>query len=104
MRYLRAGVVYIVLAVFVSLAGAFRVASAEDSGSLKGGKQETGYASKKPIFGGACVTCPWGSIAEIVKKAIQFYGYDIQICYVCAGGPREARGPVPPGSGCSTRE
>ena len=51
----------------------------------------TGYALKKPVFGGACPTCPWGSIADIVKEALQPYGWDVQICYECAGGATEAR-------------
>ena len=66
-------------------------ALAEDADAQKSSAKTTGYAIKKPIFGGACKTCPWGSIAEFVKAAMQPYGYDIQICYVCAGGPREAR-------------
>jgi uncharacterized protein len=53
--------------------------------------KKTGYALKKPVFGGACKTCPWGAIAEIVKAAVQPYGYDVQICYNCAGGAEEAR-------------
>ena len=52
---------------------------------------ETGYAVRKPVIGGACPLCPWGVMSEIVKEAMQPYGWDIQICYVCAGGPREAR-------------
>jgi uncharacterized protein len=52
---------------------------------------QTGYAVKKPIIGGACSTCPWGAMSEVVKTAMQPYGWDIQICYYCAGGPREAR-------------
>ena len=51
----------------------------------------TGFAAKKPVFGGACKTCPWGAIADFVKAAMQFYGYDVQVCYNCAGGPMEAR-------------
>lgn len=54
-------------------------------------KPETGYAVKKPVFGGACGTCPWGEMGEIVREAMKGYGWDIQMCYVCAGGPREAR-------------
>ena len=52
---------------------------------------ETGYAVRKPVIGGACPLCPWGAMSEVVKAAMQPYGWDIQICYVCAGGPREAR-------------
>ena len=52
---------------------------------------ETGYAVRKPVIGGACPMCPWGAMSEVVKKAMAPYGWDIQICYICAGGPREAR-------------
>src|SRR6185295_17871421 len=55
------------------------------------GAQEFGIKAKKPIFGGACKTCPWGAIADIVKAAMQPYGYDVQICYNCAGGAQESR-------------
>ncbi len=60
----------------------------------------TGIALKKPVFGGACKICPWGAMAEIVKQALQPYGYDVQICYNCnaADAPRivsEARLPPP---------
>jgi TRAP transporter TAXI family solute receptor len=54
-------------------------------------KAQTGYAVKKPVFGGACPTCPWGEMGEIVREAMKKYGWDIQMCYFCAGGPREAR-------------
>ena len=50
-----------------------------------------GFAAKKPVFGGACPTCPWGAMADVVKAALQPYGWDVQICYYCAGGPRAAR-------------
>ena len=86
MRRIRLGILILALVVLGCLAGNFWLASAQSAGA-----QKTGYASKKPIFGGACRTCPWGSIAEIVKAAMEPYGYDIQICYSCAGGPREAR-------------
>jgi hypothetical protein len=46
-----------------------------------GSAQETGIKIKKPVFGGACKVCPWGAVAEIVKSAMQPYGYDVQICY-----------------------
>jgi TRAP transporter TAXI family solute receptor len=53
--------------------------------------QETGFAVKKPVFGGACIRCPWGAIGDLVKKAMAPYGYDVQVCYNCAGGPQEVR-------------
>src|SRR5204862_1513528 len=53
--------------------------------------KETGYAARKPIIAGAGPTAPWGAMAEIVKTAMKPYGWDIQICYGCAGGPRLAR-------------
>jgi len=61
------------------------------STSVPGTSVETGYATKNPVFGGACPTCPWGVMADIVKAAMEPYGWDIQICYYCAGGPRAAR-------------
>ena len=61
---------------------------------------QTGIEAKKPVFGGACEICPWGAMAEVVKAAMQPYGYDVQICYNCNGAdaPRivsEARKPPP---------
>src|SRR5262249_35302848 len=58
---------------------------------MYGKKSDFGYATKKPIVGAACPTCPWGAMAVVIKKAMAFYGWDIQICYYCAGSPREAR-------------
>jgi uncharacterized protein len=46
--------------------------------------QELGIKNKKPVLGAACKVCPWGALADIVKEAMQFYGYDVQICYHCA--------------------
>src|SRR5579885_1216048 len=90
MRRMRWVVLSLVLASVVMLAGAM-LARAEDGDAQKAAAAKTGFAVKKPVFGGACPTCPWGSIAEVVKKALKFYGWDVQICYYCAGGPREAR-------------
>jgi len=63
--------------------------------------QETGIKNKRPVFAGACKVCPWGAVAEIVKGALQPYGYDLQICSSCAQseGPRLVAGsrmPSPP--------
>jgi len=76
------------LALLVSVSG---LVHAQNADAPKAGGKETGYAVKKPVFGGACKICPWGAIAEVVKAAMQSYGYDVQICYNCAGGPTEAR-------------
>jgi hypothetical protein len=79
-----------VLVFLACIAGASLLASAQTSGA-PATTRETGYAVKKPVLGGACPLCPWGAMADIVKEAMKPYGWDIQICYVCAGGPREAR-------------
>ncbi len=55
---------------------------------------------KRPVFGGACRLCPWGTMAEVVQAAMKPYGYEVQICYNCnaADAPRivsEARMPPP---------
>lgn len=81
--------VYICLVVLLLLTG-LQFVSAQTSNASNSNAQ-TGYALKKPIIGGACPTCPWGGMSEVVKTAMQSYGWDIQICYYCAGGPREAR-------------
>ncbi len=53
--------------------------------------QANGIAAKRPVFGGACPACPWGAMAEVVRDAMKPDGWDVQICYSCAGGPRAAR-------------
>src|SRR5262249_22380551 len=63
--------------------------------------QETGIKNKRPVFAGACKMCPWGAVGEIVKGALQNYGYDVLVCSSCAQseGPRlvaGARMPSPP--------
>jgi hypothetical protein len=52
--------------------------------------QELGIKARKPVLGAACKVCPWGALADIVKQAMQPYGYDVQICYFCfrADAPR----------------
>ena len=62
--------------------------------------ERTGIAEKRPVFGGACRVCPWGTMAEVVQAAMRPYGYDVQVCYNCnrADAPRivsEARTPPP---------
>ena len=49
-----------------------------------------GIAAHRPVFGGACKTCPWGVVADVVKAAMKPYGYDVQVCYHCfmADAPR----------------
>src|SRR5262245_17340444 len=49
-----------------------------------GHAQQSGIKNKRPVFGAACKVCPWGAVAEIVKAALQPYGYDVQICSTCA--------------------
>jgi uncharacterized protein len=53
--------------------------------------QTNGVAAKRPVFGGACPACPWGAMGDVVKEAMKPYGWDVQVCYYCAGGPRAAR-------------
>jgi len=74
------------------------IASAQEGAASGGPKAKPkliegkfGYAVKKPIVGAACPECPWGAMAEVVREAMKPYGWDIQICYYCAGSAREAR-------------
>ena len=89
MRSMRVWIVCGFLILATVLAAGLRHASAQ--GDSKAVKPETGYAVKKPVFGGACPVCPWGAMAEVVKTVMKPYGWDVQICYYCAGGPRAAR-------------
>src|SRR6266436_2788069 len=56
-----------------------------------GSAQSPTIASKTPVFAGACKACPWGILAIVTADALKFYGYDTQICWVCATsmGPRQ---------------
>jgi len=42
-----------------------------------------GIEARRPIMGGACPTCVWGPFAEVTKRVMVNYGYDIQICWSC---------------------
>ena len=48
-------------------------------------EQQYGIAIKRPIMQAACMHCPWGALADMVKKAMSFYGYDVTVCYTCSG-------------------
>ncbi len=87
MRSMCSVIVSVMLILLASLAGGFRIASAQEAGMPR----TTGFDLKKPVIGAACPICPWGGMAIVVKEAMKPYGWDIQICYYCAGGPREAR-------------
>ena len=83
--HMRTGIELLVLVGLLWMGAGY--AGAQDAGMPK----TTGYDLKKPVVGAACPTCPWGGMAIIVKEALKPYGWDVQICYYCAGGPREAR-------------
>ena len=53
--------------------------------------KETGYALKKPVYGGGGVTAGWGAIGTIVKEVMKPLGWDVQLCRTCAGAARAAR-------------
>ena len=93
MQHIGRGTFYAIL--LITTLAAPQMARAQATAAAKpkmyGKPSDFGYATKKPIVGAACPTCPWGAMAEVVKKAMEPYGWDIQICYYCAGSPREAR-------------
>ena len=53
------------------------------------GDHEWGIAVKRPVLQAACKYCPWGSLAEIVKKMMAPYGFEVGICHSCS--PRRMR-------------
>src|SRR5215212_2344025 len=46
--------------------------------------QQYGIPAKRPVLQAACQYCPWGALADIVKK-IMAPSYDVAICYSCSG-------------------
>ena len=48
----------------------------------------TGVAARRPVLQAACDHCPWGALGNLVKKIMEPYGYDVQVCLSCSG--REA--------------
>ena len=48
------------------------------------GYEEWGIAVKHPVLQAACKYCPWGSLADVVKTMMAFYGFDVGICYTCS--------------------
>jgi len=75
------------IAFIVTLLGAAFAAAP----SYAQGTEAYGYAAKRPVIGGACVYCPWGALADVVKEAMSHYGYNVAVCYNCArvDGPRQ---------------
>jgi TRAP-type uncharacterized transport system substrate-binding protein len=79
------------IGIYVSclLAAVVLVLSVGGGISSASAQQPTGYQNHAPVLGGSCRTCPWGALADIVKAAMQNTGWDIQICYSCAGSEQE---------------
>jgi uncharacterized protein len=50
----------------------------------RAGNQAWGIAVKRPVMQAACKSCPWGALAEVVKKMMAPYGYDVAICHTCS--------------------
>ena len=44
-----------------------------------------GFAAHRPVVAAACLHCPYGTVAGILKTAMKATGYDLQICNNCAG-------------------
>jgi uncharacterized protein len=74
-----------------ALLGVVMGATAQNQSAQLPSPPETGYTVKKPVFGGACRVCPWGVEAEFIRAVTRSSGYDVQICYNCAGGPEAVR-------------
>lgn len=47
-------------------------------------QQVYGVAAKRPVVQASCKHCPWGALAEVLKKAMTPYGYDLAICHSCS--------------------
>ena len=52
---------------------------------------KSGAAVRQPVFGGSGPNFGWGSLGLITTEAMKFYGWDVQICNLCAAAKRAAR-------------
>lgn len=83
-RIRNGGIVALLLAALIGLAASWTAGSAFAQQSAPA----TGIAVKRPVLQGACDHCPWGALANIVRKIMASHGYDVQVCLSCSG--REA--------------
>ena len=60
--------------------------------------EKAGLALKKPIVAASCEECPWGAVADVLKKMLEPTGYDLRICYTCSrvNNPRYVTHSLPP--------
>ncbi len=71
----------LVLLAFIGLMGhGFAARAAADDAP-----SSYGVAAKRPVLQAACRYCPWGVLADVVKKAMASYGYDVAVCHACSG-------------------
>jgi uncharacterized protein len=102
-RLLTQGLRTLVLGAALIIASRIPAPSQESLKPVDVGK--TGIDIKRPVFAGACKACPWGVLAAVTQAAMKYYGYDVQVCWVCWSnyGPREmadkTKPVVPPGAG-----
>jgi uncharacterized protein len=85
MRSIRVHMLYLALL----LAAVMALPAGFGGGIPQASAQATGYKSQAPVLGGSCRICPWGALADIVKAAMENSGWNIQVCYTCAGSEQE---------------
>src|SRR4051812_42618746 len=39
---------------------------------------------QRVVVGASCSTCPWGAIADMLRRPLQAEGYALQVCYNCS--------------------
>ena len=88
MRSVRLRSVCVTLGVLASLT---LLANVQSGAAQQAASDETGFAARKPVFGGSGPTAGWGAIGTVVKEAMASYGWDVQLCRSCAGAARAAR-------------
>ncbi len=66
--------------IFVALLCAAALSQAQQSAPPA---EVDGVAARRPVLAGACPTCVWGPLAEIVSAALKPSAYDVKICYNC---------------------
>lgn len=88
--FIRSLLCVVMLALAAHVLSASPVAAQEAAKPYPAAAVPYGIDAKRPVFGGACMACPWGMLGIATMQALAPYGYEVQMCWVCHSvvGPR----------------
>lgn len=61
-----------------------RAAAALGLVALVANSPGNGFEKRSPVVAAACPSCPWGAVADILKKIMANRGHQLRICYNCS--------------------